>query len=227
MPWVRLDDRFGDHPKFQRSGHLYPLLLALQVVALCESAKALADGALPRRRALALAALIAEGMTVKDDNGDPLDMTATLLVQAMVDAGLWDRAGTGYQIHDYHDYQPTRAQVQARRDGTKERVRRHRNGVTADVTADVTKGVTNARGNGNVPGTGTGNNLESGSPAQAQAQGGFMGFRQKKPTLTNEQEEAAALARRLNRAWIKAGMPRNDDGTPKMPTDAEIAEANE
>ena len=157
MPWVKLDDRFADHPKFHQSGHLYPLLLALQVVALCEAAKALSDGHLPRRKAMALAGLVADGVTVHDDNGDPLDMTAALLVQAMVDAGLWDKVPGGYAVHDYRDYQPTKAQVEREREGSRQRMQAMRERQRYGVTPDVTNGeVTGA-----VPGTGTGNNLES------------------------------------------------------------------
>lgn len=219
MAWVKLDDNFAEHRKFHQSGNLYPLLVALQVEALCHAARHLTDGVLSKAQALAMATRIAHGHTVLDDNDTPLDMTPAILVQAMVDAGLWDTAGRGYVVHDYSQYQWTRQQVQTERDRRAERQRRFR----------ARNVVTNDGGNsvGNDPGMGMGIPSTSGESEQAPAV--MMGFRPKaaKPSLSEEQEQAAALARRLNRAWIKAGMPRNEDGTPKMPTDEEINEATD
>ena len=159
MPWVRLDDQFTEHRKYHGSGNLSPLLLALQVAALCYCARHLTDGFMTTAQAKALALQWTEGITVADDNGHALDMTPAIMLQAMVDAGLWDKVPRGYAIHDYAHFQPTREQVEQQRAGTRERVRayRSRNSVTGDVTPDVSNGRTagyRVPGNG-YRGTGT------------------------------------------------------------------------
>ena len=44
----------------------------------------------------------------------------------MLEAGLWDAAPNGYVVHDYLDYNPTRASVLEDRAKVAERVRRFR-----------------------------------------------------------------------------------------------------
>jgi hypothetical protein len=43
------------------------------------------------------------------------------VAQALVDVGLWEVIETGYQIHDYQDYNPTAMEVRAGRDWDKRR----------------------------------------------------------------------------------------------------------
>ena len=213
MAWVKVDDQIDQHPKVVQAG---PLALALYVAGLAYCNRSLTDGFIPSsvaRRLVDWQATDKAGnewaLAYVDQQGGTATVNSVSVINSLVEFGLWDRASGGYRVHDYEHYQPTRAQVQARRAGTRDRVRKHRNGVTPSVTPDVT----NTEGNGDVPGTGI--YTQKGESDQAPAV--MMGFRPKKNALSEEQERAAALARRLNREWVRQGMPRNPDGTPKMP----------
>lgn len=93
MPWVKLDDRFPDHPKIAQAG---PLAGWLYICGLAYANRMSTDGHLPAGIIRRLADL---------DN-------AAELADRLVSAGLWERADGGYTIHDYHDYQPTREHVE-------------------------------------------------------------------------------------------------------------------
>lgn len=123
MSWVKLDDAILDNEKILRVG---PIGFALHVAAICHCARNLTDGfiAMPRVGTL----LDLSGVHCDKANpiglpsyGMPSSMTGDVMaigdvVQALVDAGLWHREPGGFRIHDYHDYQPTRAQVESTRD---------------------------------------------------------------------------------------------------------------
>src|SRR6185369_5458142 len=81
------------------------------------------------------------------------------LAAELVSSGLWEKTEGGWLFHDWPDYQPTRAQVQADRARTAERQAKHRDraakgqsnaSVTRDIASDkrsdgvVTNDVTNA-----------------------------------------------------------------------------------
>lgn len=101
MTWARLDDHMDEHPKVQRVG---PLGLYLQVRAILYAARNLTDGFVPEAKAreLAFAATAVGG-----DVGD--------LIAAMVREGLWEPVAGGYRVHDYLEYNPSRAEVLAER----------------------------------------------------------------------------------------------------------------
>ncbi len=134
MPWVRIDDGVYDHPKFlgltfEASG--------VWLHTLAWSARQLTDGQLPR---LAVQRLLAG------------DKRLTKIAAELVTAGLWDETPDGWEIHDFHDYQPTAAGVEEERRKARERQAKHRTtkgrfgresrrdtAVTnGEVTADVT-----------------------------------------------------------------------------------------
>ncbi|GAA2199837.1 hypothetical protein [Streptomyces bangladeshensis] len=126
MPWVKLDDRFPSHRKVAL---LPDRAFRLHVSAICWCSENLTDGRIADRE-LPLVAKIRG-----------LKATA----QQLVDAGLWDRIEGGWEIHDYLDYNPSRAQVIAERKKNAERQERFRqrkngkpvppdgNGVTPDA----------------------------------------------------------------------------------------------
>ena len=105
MSWIRIDDHTYDHPKHLRAG---PEASWLWVVGLCYCSRYLTDGFLDDTVVSRLAA---------GPGGR---------AQRLVDAGLWDRVEGGYQVHDYHDYQPSSDQVKRRRHNATERVKRWR-----------------------------------------------------------------------------------------------------
>lgn len=92
MSWFKLDDQAYDHPKFMRAGNE-------AIGAWCRagmwSSKHLTDGVVPREIALTIA---------------PAKVWAHL-----VSVGLLDAHPDGYAIHDYLDWNPSRATVLAER----------------------------------------------------------------------------------------------------------------
>lgn len=125
MAWVRLDEDFATHPKVLDAG---PLGLAMQVAALCYCNRHLTDGR------ITLAAV----RTLIDLDGihswDGHEVTADHVVKDLVNAGMWHETGhdcpqcppieRGYVIHGYLDLQPSRAQVEAKKEQASEAGRR-------------------------------------------------------------------------------------------------------
>lgn len=72
-------------------------------------------------------------------------------VRELVDAGLWEAVEEGWELHDFLDYQPSKAQVTADRKKTAERQRRwrERHSETRDdsVSNGRSNGVTNGGSN--------------------------------------------------------------------------------
>lgn len=110
MPWVRLDEEFARHPKVLAAG---PLGLAMQVAALCYCNSYLTDGFVPRSVVPGLLHLEGLGMRMwmGDLAGGGEDADWKLVVEDLLEAGLWEEVPGGYRIHDYHEYQPTKEQV--------------------------------------------------------------------------------------------------------------------
>lgn len=135
MTWVKLDDGFTEHRKLELVG---PLAGWLHVCALCYCARNLTDGRFPKSKALRLA-----------DVPKPAQLAAKL-----VEVGLWEDDGDDYVIHDFGDYNPSRAQVEKERKAGADRQRRSResrglsrrdsdrtNGVSHGQSAGVSNGV--------------------------------------------------------------------------------------
>jgi hypothetical protein len=115
MPWFRVDDQYGDHPKIKTIPWKYRLQ-AVGLWTLCGNwaARNLTDGFIPD--------------TVIEENHGTQQLV-DYLVNARVrpdEPGLWIVADGGYQFHDWHLYQPTRASVEAEREATRKRVTRWR-----------------------------------------------------------------------------------------------------
>lgn len=99
--WVKLDDGFTEHPKIVG---LTDAAFRLYVELLCYAARNLTDGYVPR------SAIRSRGRSV----------------HRLVDQGLLDRAIGGYQIHDWHEWNPPADVLKLRRKGSAERQARHR-----------------------------------------------------------------------------------------------------
>jgi hypothetical protein len=100
VPWVRLDDQFAEHPKVMRAG---PLAMAMHVAGLCYAARNLTDGIVPRSAAKRLIDL------------DDFDVSWSEVLADLLAAGIWTEADDGYEIHDYLEYQPSKAEVEEKR----------------------------------------------------------------------------------------------------------------
>ena len=127
MSWVRVDDRAWSHPKLTKVGGNS---VKLWLFGLCWCNQHQTDGVIPKH------ALTLLGGTKKS-------------VTELVSAGLWETTGDGWNVRNYLEFQPSRAQLEEQKARTLERVKRHRNAVTptkcnGDVTRSVTGGVTGA-----------------------------------------------------------------------------------
>jgi hypothetical protein len=100
--WFKVDDQFATHPKAFRAGNK---ALGLWVRAGSWCGAQLTDGHVPADVVASL------GGTTAD-------------AQRLVTAGLWDHhPDGGYQFHEWHQFQPTRAEVLAERESAKQRMR--------------------------------------------------------------------------------------------------------
>lgn len=102
MAWSKLDDGMWSHPKFLG---LSNAAVGVWAKALSWTAQQLTDGALPKALKMVLRA--------SDED-----------VAELVEAGLWDEAGTGWQIHDYLEFNPSRESVLAERAKGRDRAQR-------------------------------------------------------------------------------------------------------
>lgn len=143
MTWAKIDDAILDNSKIARVG---PIGFALHVAAITYCARNLTDGFVPFGHAHRI---LATQWTVEEDEKDPLVWTLAMIsgmrgddgahviehvIELLLSANLWSVVPHGYQIHDYLEYNPSRAQVLADREATRNRVQRHRNGVSNAVT---------------------------------------------------------------------------------------------
>ena len=113
MPWVKLDDGFPFHRKAILAGKDGR---ALYITALCWTSGQLTDGFIDNAAVPMLAAI-----------SDVANYEAT--VKQLASVGLWELFDGGYQIHDYHDYNPSSERVKEIR---KERAKAgHRGGIAS------------------------------------------------------------------------------------------------
>lgn len=148
VAWIRVDDHFDEHNKFQQVG---PLGIALWLAGLAYCNRNLTDGHIPWAKARSLLSWDflgpdQEPMTIAITSGmKGDDVKPAFVIRLLVDAGLWEEVDGGYRVHDYNDYQFTKEQIEQKREATTKRVAewRERNSVTNDVTNnDVTPEVT-------------------------------------------------------------------------------------
>jgi hypothetical protein len=137
MPWVRLSDDFYDHPKIMEVG---PLGLSVWVAGLAYCNRNLTDGVLPEsvaKRLMDFDGVAYQVASVGDFGGVLEDDCAPLAIELLVNAGLLHREGHGCArcpqpkskhlvYHDYLEFQPSAAEIQADREAAKERMRRAR-----------------------------------------------------------------------------------------------------
>lgn len=98
MTWIKLDDHWDEHPKMLAVGMAGR---ALWLAGLSYSARNLCDGFITEAAMRNLRARAG----VKGSKS----------LIALESAGLWHRVEGGWMIHDYDQYQPTKAQVMARK----------------------------------------------------------------------------------------------------------------
>lgn len=105
MSWVKLDDRIFDNPKIAA---LSDAAKVAYLEATCYCARELTDGFIPMNKAKALA-------------GKPR------VIQELIPQ-LWEPTSSGFRVHDYLKYNPTREQVVREREAAKRRMSGIRSG---------------------------------------------------------------------------------------------------
>lgn len=124
MGWIRVDDRYKDHPKHAEAG---PLGQALWLAGLAYCNANLTDGFIPWSTARSL--LSWEFLAPPDGTGRrPVytigsgsgmsgeDVNSEFVIRLLLHAGLWEQRDGGYYVHDYPDYQPLKRDVLALRE---------------------------------------------------------------------------------------------------------------
>ncbi len=94
--WVKLDDQVTEHPKLESVG---PVAAWVYVCSITYCNRNLTDGFIPRATAQRLAA------------SADAEQVASLILR-LVDVGLWDQNGSGFYVHDYLEYQRSKADIE-------------------------------------------------------------------------------------------------------------------
>jgi hypothetical protein len=101
MGWFKIDDQLFSHPKVLSIDPRYRLAaMGLFTLAGAWSSAHLTDGVIPEQ---ALSSIQASAKSAKQQ------------AQVLIKVGLWDAHPSGYVFHDWADYNPTRAEVLAKR----------------------------------------------------------------------------------------------------------------
>jgi len=120
MSWARFDDQFNNHPKVLAAG---PLAQLLHMKAIIYCAQYLTDGLVPHE-AIDLLVNWGEGQACWVGDSDFFENSeaevervyASDLADRLVACGLWEETGSGWQIHDYLDWNPSGCAVKERKD---------------------------------------------------------------------------------------------------------------
>lgn len=104
MVWLRIDDQIAHHPKFIDAG---PVASWLWLCGNTYCNKYLTDGFI-RESALPMLGSVTNAKKWAD---------------VLVEVGLWEKAEGGYQVHDFHDFNPTADQVKEKRRKDRDRKR--------------------------------------------------------------------------------------------------------
>lgn len=108
MPWAKIDDDAPSHPKMFRAGCE---AFGFWVAGNCYCNRRLTDGFIATDEL----PLIFPGM--------PRSRTLAA-VERLVEVGLWEREATGWRVHDFLAYNPSREAVRAEREAAKARKNR-------------------------------------------------------------------------------------------------------
>jgi hypothetical protein len=108
MPWARLDDAFPDHPKI---AGLSDAAFRMHVRGICYAARLLTDGRVPKA--------VAEEWMTSNRRRTRRELNA---LKELLDAGIWLTKRRDYVIHDYLEYNPSRAKVAAKRAADRQRL---------------------------------------------------------------------------------------------------------
>lgn len=128
MSWVRIDDHMADHPKIMKVG---PIGFVIHIRAMCYCSRYLTDGFIPKEILHNLLTGL-EHISI-DTAGNELVAAGNMAGDfdwpgILIDAGLWeecqvntqgDTQVSGWVIHDYLVYNPSKEQVIKTRENRK------------------------------------------------------------------------------------------------------------
>jgi hypothetical protein len=103
MVWFHVDDAMAFHPKAIEAGNA---AIGLWVRAGAWATSARSDGFIPRP--------IARRIGTRSQ------------IESLITAGLWEVKDSGYIMHDWHDYQIAKADIESRRESNRNRKREQR-----------------------------------------------------------------------------------------------------
>lgn len=106
MSWFKVDDRLCFHPKVLAAGNA--------AMGLWVRAGSWCAGFPERNGKVSAEILKSLGASPRDAN-------------RLVEVGLWSKDGDDFQFHDWEEFQPSKAQVDAKKEATRKRVAKHRN----------------------------------------------------------------------------------------------------
>jgi hypothetical protein len=127
MTWVRIDDHFDEHPKLAAVG---PVGWGVWLAGIAYCNRNLTDGFIPYSIAEGIGGSWHVLVPAEADDADVRDriysierssgmhgetMDTQWVIDLLVAYGLWVEEPRGYRVHDYEQYQPTKAQVEADR----------------------------------------------------------------------------------------------------------------
>lgn len=119
MTWVKLDEQFPEHRKVIAAGGDAAWLF-ICMLAYCNRNET--DGVIP-----------GDVVARLSDRRHPAKLTARLF-----DVGLLEGHPDGWLVHDYHEYQPSRAKLDAARDAARERMNKRRGSPNVRANNDRT-----------------------------------------------------------------------------------------
>lgn len=108
MPWAKLDDRFHENKKVRRAWRRCPEALGLHVLAITYCAGNLTDGIVDREFV---------------EDRVPNTRARDRMIATLTGEELWHEHPDGWEIHDYNEFNPTRASIEARRQARSEAAR--------------------------------------------------------------------------------------------------------
>lgn len=114
MPWGKLDDSLYDHPKLDLLGRDRLAGAGLWAISISWCNKRLTDGFMTAERIRQL------GGTVR-------------LADKLVEAGLYEATAEGYHVHDFLDFNDSRADVEAHREADRRKKQAQRSAGSANV----------------------------------------------------------------------------------------------
>ncbi len=157
MPYLLIDDGMSDNPKV---AGLSDRAFRLWITTLVYCARHLNNGAISEL------ALVTTAVTCKIRRKKGV-------VEELISAGLWEVTDQGWQVHDYLKYNPSRDEIEARRELARERKRRHRSkghagqdggtGRVSHATQDPPKGVSKETPRGSSPAGSHGTSIAKGA----------------------------------------------------------------